>query len=127
MLVIANNLLRDSHYGMVFRVGNGAALSTIDAMTDIYVISTYYGNADLRGQANAMLAMITTNVIIQLLFVLAQYRQKNWKVNLREMLICLFFLRPAVDAYRVGTNHEDPDATVASLTEMIINKVRFSV
>ncbi len=40
MLVIANNTLRDSIYGMAFRVSVGAALSLIDATTDIYVITT---------------------------------------------------------------------------------------
>ena len=109
---------------MVFRVSVGAALSTIDAMTDIYVIKTYYENRELHVQADAMLAMITTNMIIQLIFVLAQYRRKNWKVKLREMLICLFFLRPAVDAFRVSTNHKDAEETVSSLTEMVTNKVR---
>ena len=125
MLVITNNLLRDSNYGMVFRVATGAALSTIDGVTDMYVISTYFGNADLRGQANAMLAMIIVNMSIQLLVVLVQYRRKNWKVKLREVLICLLFLRPAVDAFRVGTNHNDQEATVVPLVEMIMNKVRF--
>jgi len=41
MNVIASNLLRDNKYGLIFRVSIGAALSTIDAATDIYVISTY--------------------------------------------------------------------------------------
>ena len=127
MLVITNNLLRDSNYGMVFRVGIGAALSTIDGVTDIYVINTYYNTKTLRGQANMLLGMIIVNMIIQLLFVLAQYKHKNWKVKVREALICLFFLRPAVDAFRVSTNHEDAEATVGSLTEMITNKVRPSV
>jgi len=37
-------------------------------------------------------------------------------------MICLLFLRPAVDAFRVSTNHEDDDSTVDSLTEMMMNK-----
>jgi len=43
MLVIANNLLRDSIYGMVLRVSVGAVLSITDAVSDIYVISREYG------------------------------------------------------------------------------------
>jgi len=66
--------------------------------------------------------MITTNLAMQVIFVLAQYKKKSLAVKLREVLICLFFLRPAVDAYRVSTNHEDADATVDSLVEMITNK-----
>ena len=38
-------------------------------------------------------------------------------------MICLTFLRPAVDTYRVSTNHEDEEATIESLAEMICNKV----
>ena len=124
MLVITNNLLRDSNYGMIFRVATGAALSTIDAMTDIYIIRTYYKTEGLQGQGNALLAMVSINMLIQLLFVLAQYKKKSRKKKMLEMMICLLFLRPAVDAHRVSTNHEDRDATIDPLVEMIINKVR---
>ena len=48
MLTIANSLLRDSVYGMIYRVCVGAALSTIDAAIDIYVISTYYRRSSDR-------------------------------------------------------------------------------
>ena len=50
MLTIANNLLQDSIYGMVYRVSLGAALSTFDAATDIYVITTYYQSDKLGVQ-----------------------------------------------------------------------------
>jgi len=49
MLVIANNTLRDSAYGTAYRVAVGAALSTIDLATDIYVITTYYESDALVG------------------------------------------------------------------------------
>jgi len=48
--------------------------------------------------------------------------KESWGVKLKEMVITLFFLRPAVDAYRVSTNHEGEDTTMDSLTEMIVNK-----
>ena len=97
----------------------------LDAVTDIYIISKYYNTESLRGQANAMLAMIATNMGFQILLVLGQYRKKSWGVKAKEALICLLFLRPAVDAYRVSTNHEDNDSTVDPLAEMIFNKVRW--
>ena len=122
MLVIANNLLRDNKFGMMFRVSVGAFLSTVDAATDIFVISTYY-NDGLQGKANAMLAMITSNMAIQLLLVLAQYKKKSWRVKATEMLVTLFFLRPAVDAFRVSTNHENAEAAFDPLSEMVNNKV----
>ena len=123
MLVIANNLLRDNKFGMMFRVSVGAFLSTVDAATDIFVISTYY-NDDLQGKANAMLAMITSNMVGQLLIVLAQYKKKSWQVKAKETLISLFFLRPAVDAFRVSTNHKDKESNFDPLMEKMYNKVR---
>ena len=111
-------------YGTMMRVSIGAALSMLDAVTDIYIISKYYSTEGLRGQANAMLAMIATNMGLQILLVLGQYKKKSWKVKVKEVLICLFFLRPAVDAYRVSTNYKDNEATFDPLVEMIANKVR---
>ena len=122
MLAIANRTLRDSIYGMVYRVSVGALLSMIDAATDIYVISTYYQSVELYGQANAMLAMLLVNASLQLLSVYSQYKRKSWSVIGKEALITLLFLRPAVDAYRVATNHEDDEATFDSLAEMVLNK-----
>jgi len=123
MLVIAKNTLRDSIYGMVYRVTVGAVLSTVDAVTDIYVIRTYYQSEELYGQANAMLAMLLGNIIVQLITVYTQYRRKSWLVIGKEVLITMTFLRPAVDAYRVSTNHEDKEASMDPLTEMIGNKL----
>ena len=110
-------------YGLVWRVGVGAVLSSVDAATDIYVVGTYYSEG-LNTQANTMLGMISANLIIQILFVLAQNQKKRWTVKLKEALITLLFLRPVVDAFRVSTNHDDEEATVDPLAEMLINKVR---
>ena len=109
---------------MIWRVSVGAALSMLDAATDIFVIVSYYSTEGLRGRANAMLAMIATNMGIQILVVLGQYKKKSWKVKVKEVLICLFFLRPALDAYRVSSNYKDSEATADPLIEMIYNKVR---
>jgi len=122
MLVIADNTLRDSIYGMVYRVSMGAALSMTDAATDIYVISTYYHSEELYGQANAMLAMLLGNIISQLIVVFAQYSKKGWLVIGREAMISIFFLRPPVDAYRVSTNHQDSTVTLDQHSELICNK-----
>jgi len=76
MVTLANHLLKDSIYGTVYRVSVGAGISTIDAATDIYVITTYYQSPALVGQANALLAMITTNLAIQITLVLGQYKRR---------------------------------------------------
>ena len=117
-------LIACSMYGMVWRVTIGAGLSMMDAVTDIYVITTYYNTEGLRVQSIAMLAMIATNMGIQILVVIGQNRKKSWKVKVKEVLICLFLLRPIVDAYRVSTNQEDSESLVNPLYEMIANKVR---
>ena len=114
-----------SIYGMIWRVSVGAALSMLDASTDIYIILKYYKTEGLHGQANAILAMIATNMGFQIILVLAQYKKKSWKVKVKEVLICLFFLRPAVDAFRVSTNYKDCEATFDPLAEMVMNKVRW--
>ena len=126
MLTIIQNTFGTAHsiYGMVWRVSVGAALSMLDAVTDIYMISNYYNTEGLRGQANVMIAMVATNMGIQMLCVLGQYKKKSWGVKVKEVLICLFFLRPAVDAFRVSTNHKDRESTIDPLIEMITNKVR---
>ena len=98
-------------------------LSSVDAATDIYVVGTYYSEG-LHGQANAMLGMISANLFIQLLTVLAVYQKKRWTVKLKEVIITLLFLRPVVDAYRISTNYDDGESTVDPLVEMILNKVR---
>jgi len=118
MVAIVNNLLRDNKFGMMFRVGIGAALSMSDAATDIYVISTYYKSKKLVGQANVFLAMIILNAFVQLIFVRVNYQQSGWRVRIRECLITLMFLRPAVDAYRVVTDKEDDLAVTDPLQEV---------
>ena len=101
----------------------GAALSMLDAVTDIYIISKYYNTEGLRGQSNAMVVMIVTNMGIQILVLLAQYKKKSWGVKVKEVLICLFFLRPVVDAFRVSMNHKDNEVTFDPLVEIMFNKV----
>jgi len=51
-LVICNNLLRDNHFGMLFRVACGATLSVLDAATDFYAITTYVGRASEAVRTN---------------------------------------------------------------------------
>ena len=122
MVDIFSNLLRDSKWGMILRVSLGAFLSMLDGATDIYTISTYYKSDKLTWQANAMLAMLLMNMFGQVLTVLGIYQKHPWQTKVKEILICLTFLRPAVDAYRVSTNHEEKMVKVNPLQEMMINK-----
>ena len=105
MITIANNTVRDSPFGMVVRVSLGAFLSMTVGATDLYVISNYYKHTELHGQANALLIMVSMSMFMQLQSAMVTYAKESWGVKLREYLITLSFLRPAVDAYRISTNH----------------------
>ena len=96
-------------------------LSTFDAATDVYVVGMYY-NRGLLYKGHYMVSMITMNMFVQLLVLLTQYKKKGWKVKLKETLICVFFLRPIVDAYRISVNLEDNMVAWNPLAEMMVNK-----
>ena len=87
MVDLANWTLKDSVYGTVYRVSTGAFFSTLDAVTDIYTVVTYYKNG-LGGRANALLTMISLNTFIQtLLGITSQYAKKSWRGKLKEVMI----------------------------------------
>jgi len=100
-------------------------LTTVDTLTDVYTIYLYKVNG-LDSDANALITMIATNTIVQLLTVLAQNKKKGWKTLLKEWLITLLFLRPFVDAWRVHNikkqQHKHSETTSDPLSEMISNK-----
>jgi len=104
----------------VVKYSCGAFLSLMDTLTDMYTIATYYQSDKLVGQANALLAMVVANLLISLLTVFAT-NKKSWTSMRKEMLITLFFLRPAVDAYRVCSN-TDISNIVDPLDLMMFNK-----
>jgi len=116
---------RDSIYGTVYRVGVGALLSVTDAATDLFVTSAYYQSDDVISQAIALLAMIAANLFVQLVGVAAQYgSSKSWTKVAKEAAICLLFMRPIVDAYRIGKNEEDTEhkTNLSPMSFMILNK-----
>jgi len=65
MVLICDNLFRDNKLFMIYRVAIGAFLSSTDVATDMYVIFTYYQSTELISQANILLAMIATNLFVQ--------------------------------------------------------------
>ena len=96
-------------------------LTTVDTMTDIFMIYLYNENG-LHRDANTLITLISINTIFQLLGVLVQYNKKGWRTLLREGLITVLFLRPFVDAWRVHNKHDDSDTTLKSIQEVMMNK-----
>ena len=66
--------------------------------------------------------MVSVNMFCQINLIMTGYGKKSWGVKLREILICLLFLRPAVDAYRISTKHVDDETTFDPLNEFLFNK-----
>ena len=122
MVAIADGLMVDSVYGTVARVTTGAVLSMVDAATDINVIVSYYRSKKLKAQANLLVAMIVGNTVFQIIIMLATQQKKGWRGKLKEVLIAVFFLRPAVDAYRVSTNYVDKHSAINSFDMLMVNK-----
>ena len=125
LIAIAKNMKRDSIYGTVYWVGIGALLSVTGVAADLYVVSTYYQSDELIRKANALLAMMSVNIFVQLVSVVAQYgSSKSWTKMLKGTAIFLLFMRPIVDAYRIGKDDENDKhkTTVSSMSYMILNK-----
>ena len=66
--------------------------------------------------------MVSLSMFCQILNVFAVYAKKSWGVKLQELLICLLFLSPAVDAYRISTKYADEELGIDPLNEMVCNK-----
>ena len=96
-------------------------LTTVDTMTDVYMIYLYKVNG-LHGNANTMIAMIASNTVFQLILVLVTYKKKGWRTVLKEWLVTLLFMRPFVDAWRVHKKHDDSETMTDPLAAMIMNK-----
>ena len=93
-------------------------MSVGDLVSDMTVIVSYFQEGR-TGQAYGLISMVMTNLFIQVLIVLAQNSKKNRSEKLREIFFVVTFLKPAVDAYRVATVHEDDQLSVSPLKEMV--------
>jgi len=118
MQTIAKRLLASGNLGLKMRVFMGAFLSVGDLVSDMTVIVSYFQEGR-TGQAYGLISMVMTNLFIQVLIVLAQNSKKNRSEKLREIFFVVTFLKPAVDAYRVATVHEDDQLSVSPLKEMV--------
>jgi len=89
-------------------------------MTDLYMIYLYKMNG-LHGNSNAMIAMITINVALQIILVNG-IKKMNVKKRLIENLITILLLRPFVDAWRVHTKNDDGGKDVDAMQFMLLTK-----
>jgi len=121
MQKIAKRLLASGNLGLKMRVFWGAFLSVGDLVSDTTVIVSYFEEGR-TGQAYALISMVLTSLFFQALLVLAQNIKKSRSEILRELFFVVTFLKPAVDAYRVATGHEDDQLSVSPLKELSASK-----
>jgi len=120
--VVAKRLLGEVSWGLKMRVTMGAGLSILDMATDIFVIVRYMGKDDTRHYGWNLLGMIVASMVLQLLVAFGQNRKKPW-VMLREMLIVLTGMKPAVDCKRVIADRAMEEYhSVDAKTELVMTK-----
>ena len=90
-------------------------------ITDVSVIISYLKNGD-TAQAYSLMGMMGASIVFQLLIAYIQNRKKSKWALIRELLIVLSGLKPAVDAYRVATGYEDERNSFDPLLDMGLGK-----
>jgi hypothetical protein len=125
LTAIATELMSAVAWGVKARAYLGAGVSAADALSDAYMIKTFYDLGD-TGTAKGLLAMVGANVAYQTIIVYVQahgLKKDKWRTMLFEMLTVITFLKPGFDAYRVASGAEQlPGAVLNPLTEMVGTK-----
>jgi hypothetical protein len=83
------------------RLYTGAGMSTLDLITDVYMIYTY-ATTGQKGTALSLGIMVGLCLLLQLLCVFMNTRKAPKKVILRETLIVLSGVAPGIHAMRVA-------------------------
>ena len=119
MNAIALKLVGDVGWGLKLRVFVGAALSTFDFMTDIFITYTFW--RDGRDTFfRYSVATICSSIFLMLLTVYGQNRKMGSKRLLLEMIPVVVGLKPAVDAFRVSSGAKiEEKQTFEPLAEMV--------
>ena len=102
----------------------GAALSTVDMVTDVQVIVEYLNTPGKEAYAYPLMGMVGTCLFLQLLTVVMQTRKASKAKMAKEMLIVLSGLKPGFDAYQVAKGAEQSaGAVVNPAIELAATKV----
>ena len=100
MHAIAQRSLESVGWGLILRVSLSAALSYIDIITDIYANSVMHRQGKSE-YANGTAVLIGVSLFTQCFSTFVQNHRKP-KAMLVEVVYTLIFMKPALDAYRVG-------------------------
>ncbi|GMI32162.1 hypothetical protein TeGR_g11318 [Tetraparma gracilis] len=116
MDTIAQRLLESVGWGLKMRLYTGAGLSTLDLITDLYMIYTY-ATTGQQGTALSLAIMVGLCMAIQLFLTWVQAHKGPKLVMLKEMLIVLTALAPGIHAMRVanGVDKNEYDSMDADI------------
>ncbi|GMI52212.1 hypothetical protein TeGR_g2169 [Tetraparma gracilis] len=105
MDTVAQRLLESVSWGIKMRLYVGATLSTMDLISDVYMIYTY-ATTGQQGTALSLAAMVGLCLLLQLFLVWVQTHKGPRRVMLKEMLIVLTGIAPGIHAMRVANGNE---------------------
>ena len=88
MDTIAQRLLESVSWGLKMRLYTGAGLSTMDLLSDVYMIYTY-ATTGQQGTALSLAIMVGLCLGLQLIFVFMNTRRGPKLTMFKEMLIVL--------------------------------------
>jgi hypothetical protein len=108
MDTVAQRLLESVSWGLKMRLYTGAGLSTMDLISDLYMIYTY-ATTDQKGTALSLAIMVGLCLLGQLALVWVQAHKGPRRVVLKEMLIVLSGMKPGIDAKRVADGNEQAE------------------
>jgi hypothetical protein len=108
MDTIAQRLLSSVGWGLKMRLYMGASLSTLDLLSDMYMIYTYV-TTDQPGTALSLFIMVGMCLLSQVGLCWLQTRKGPRHVMLKEMLIVLSGTAPGVHAMRVANGTDQSE------------------
>jgi hypothetical protein len=108
MDTIAQRLLESVSWGLKMRLYTGAGLSTMDLLSDLYMIYTY-ATTKQQGTATSLAVMVGLCMLGQLFLVWVQTHKGPRRVMLKEMLVVLSGMKPGIDAKRVADGNEQAE------------------
>ena len=91
-----------------------AILTYTDVISDTAVLLIWYSQQDRQYFANALLATISLAMTLQLLLTVYQNHKKPLKEQSVEILLLLFMLAPAVNAFRAYSGKKQSSSDMVS-------------
>ena len=119
MEAIGYQLVGEVPWGVKFRVTLGAASSTTDLLTDVFMVGMFWQDPDKQGYFLASLVSLFVSILSQVFLVYLQDRSNGVKKVVEEVIPILLGFKPALDAYRVATGKKKEIGQIASPDIMV--------